>query len=548
MLKALNIRNFALVKELDIEFDAGLTVITGESGAGKTILLDALGLVLGNRAKRTQLRPGSLACEVSVEFDIAAHPRSRDALAALDLLQPDDEATCLVRRIAGERRSRAFVNGSPATLATLQSLTEPLIDIHGQFEHRQLLTPEAQRRLLDEYGLDARALAATADSYRERVALTQELEDGRAEAERRRERESLLRYQIDELTALGDAIHRVDELTAAHKRFSRAQELKVELGGALQAVEEDLLPRSARLASLLDGVDDPHANLRAAAELANSAQTHLDECVDELRRYIDSFPEDDAELADIEQALSAIHDTARKHRVPATELGSHFLALERELSGLTDDEARLTELEARTDAAKARFLTAARSLSKARREAAVPFAEQVTKTLAELGLREAALHVEFAPTESAAGLETVAFKASTNPRYPAAGLKEIASGGELSRIALAIQVAAAQRARLPCLVLDEADMGVGGTTADVLGRVLRRLAKNTQVIAITHAPQIAALGDSHLKVSKTSAQDTVVNALTGNDRTQELARMLGGQTVTDESRSYAKTLLEQAAS
>lgn len=547
MLKALNIRNFALVKELDIEFDAGLTVITGESGAGKTILLDALGLVLGNRAKRSQLRPDSDACEVCVEFDIADHPRSRQALATLDLTQLGDETTCLVRRIAGERRSRAFVNGTPATLATLQALAEPLIDIHGQFEHRQLLTHEAQRRLLDEFGVAATTLAATANSYQARMTLAQELDDSRVDAERTRERKSLLRYQIDELAALGDSIHRVDELTTTFKRLSRAQEIKTTIGGALQAVDEDLVARAARLASLLDGVDDPHANLRNAAELAGSAQTHLEECVVELRHYMDSFPEDDAELAVLEQVLAAIHDVARKHRVPAAELGTHLIALERELSGLADDEARLAELEERAAAAEAQFLNAARALSEARREAAAPFAEQVTKTLAELGLGHASLQIEFAPGESAAGLETVAFKAATNPRYPAAGLKEVASGGELSRIALAIQVVAAERARLPCLILDEADVGVGGTTADVLGRVLRRLSRNTQVIAITHAPQIAALGDTHLKVAKTSAQDTVVRALAGNDRTEELARMLGGQTITDDSRAYAKTLLDQAA-
>lgn len=548
MLRALNIRNFALVEELDIEFGAGLTVITGESGAGKSILLDALSLVLGARARSSQLRPGVESCTVSAEFEVGDHPACLALLRRLELLDGDEDAACLVRRTASERRSRAFVNGTPTTLAVLQSLTAPLIDIHGQHEHRRLLERDTQRRLLDESGVDAALLTATATSYHERAALTQELAKRRADVDSRRERESLVRYQVDELAALGDTVHKVDEIAARHRRLSRAQELLATIGSTVVELEEELIGRISRLANRLEGVDDSHASLSAAMELASSAHTHLEEALTELRSYLSSFPEDDIELAQLDQSLAALHDMARKHRVAAADLGTHLNDLRAELAALADGKASVDDLAELAAAAEQRFRTAAQALSKARRQAAPRFAEHVTATLTELGMPSASLSVEFEPAESAAGLETVQFKAVTNPRYGAASLAEIASGGEMSRISLAIQVAAAERSHLPCLILDEADIGVGGTTADVLGRLLRRLSSHTQVIAITHAPQIAALGDTHLKVVKTSTQDTAIHALQGVARTEELARMLGGRTITDESRTYAETLLADAAS
>lgn len=547
MLRALNIRNFALVQELDIELGPGLTVITGESGAGKSILLDALGLVLGARAKSSQIRPGAESCEVSAEFDVREHPASLNALRQLDLFAEPDNATCLVRRTAGERRSRAFVNGTPTTLAVLQSLTAPLIDIHGQHEHRQLLGRETQRQLLDEYGVEAGLVTATAESYLERTALADELAERRADMAQRLDRESLLRYQVDELAGLGEAVQNVADLTARHRRLSQAQEIVAAVGGAVVELEENLSGRVSHLATLLDGIDDRHANLATARELASSAQTYLEETVTELRHYLSSFPEDDSELKQIDQSLAALHDMARKHRVATADLADHLAKLQAELDALADGEAKLGDLAERAAAAEQRYDAAAKALSKARRKAAAPFADHVTQTLSRLGLQGASLNVTFESAESANGLETVQFKATTNPRYPAATLADIASGGELSRISLAIQVAAAKRSRLPCLILDEADIGVGGTTADVLGRMLQELSANTQVIAITHAPQIAALADSHLKVVKTSAQDTVINTLQGTERIEELARMLGGRTITDESRTYAETLLADAA-
>ena len=546
MLKALNIRNFALVAELDIEFGDGLTVITGESGAGKSILLDALSLVLGARARRAAIRPGTSGCDVSAEFDIDSRPQVRDNLDALDMLLAGDETTCLVRRHAGENRSRSFVNGVPATLAALQSITGPLVDVHGQDEHRQLLARDVQRRLLDEFGVDPKLVSATAENFRARSAAKRQLGECRTDVARAREHKSLVSYQIDELTALGDSTDRFDELTATYKRLTRARELIGTIGGATTELDEELITRTSRLAAMLDGTDDPHPNLRTAVDLATAAHTHLEETLAELRRYLDSFPADDRELGEVDAELAALHDVSRKHRVPAGNLGAHLANLQEELATLTVNESRLADLETRAEKADAKFLVAAESLSKARRSAAATFSKSVTQGFAELGLADASIDVEFQDAESAAGLEAVEFKVATNPKYPAGGLAEIASGGELARISLAIEVVAAERSRLPCLILDEADIGVGGVAADVLGRMLKRLSKNTQVIAITHAPQIAALGDAHLRVEKTTDQDTAIRVLTDDERVEELARMLGGRTVTGATRDYARTLLAEA--
>ena len=544
MLRALRISNFALVAELDIEFGPGLTVITGESGAGKSILLDALSLVLGARVRRSQLRPGANACDVSAEFDVGERPHTHAALASLDLLTREDERTCLVRRSAGEGRSRAFVNGVPATLGTLRSLTAPLVDIHGQSEHRQLLLRETQRRLLDEFGVSAALLKTVADNHRAREEHAARLAEARAAVAEAADRRSLLRYQVDELAALGDMVDRAEEIAAEHKRLHRAQELVASAGGAQTEIEEELLGAVARLAERLERSDDEA--LAGAVELLLAAQTHLEEALGELRGYLASFPEDDTRLAELDQQLTTLHDLARKHGVQASDLGRRFAALSDELASISSQEAGVDSLEAAATAAAERFQTSAKALSRERHAAAAPFCAEVNAVLAELGFPDATLQVRFAPAESAAGLEQVEFQVRTNPRFPPGPLAAIASGGELARISLAIDVVAAARSKLPCLILDEADVGVGGTGADVLGRLLRRLAANTQVIAVTHAPQIAALGDAHLKVSKTSAHDTTIEALTGAERTEELARMLGGRTVTEDSRAYARTLLAEA--
>ena len=543
MLKALNIRNFALVAALDVEFGPGLTVITGESGAGKSILLDALSLVLGARVRRGQLRPGASSCDVSAEFDLAGSPAVQRTLTELEMADANDPNVCLVRRTAAEGRSRAFVNGVPVALGTLRMLTEPLIDIHAQHEHRQLLVRDVQRSLLDDFGVAPELLREVGDAFRARTRLREALAEQQAAVAKAAERRELLRYQIDELGALGDSVHRVAELSAAYKRQTRAQEWTQTTGEAAERLQAELIDGTARLVGALEGIDDDHPGLKAAVELALSAEAHLTEALGELRRYQAALPEGGSELPELEAALSAIHDLARKHRVAAADLGAHLEGMQTEYERLAVAENRIGELAKRVATADSDYAAAGARLSGARQCAAEPFARQVEANVAKLGLPEAAFAVRFEPSESEAGLERVEFRMAANPGLPVRSLAEVASGGELSRFALAIEVVAAASSSLPCLILDEADIGVGGTTADVVGRMLKDLAKSTQVIAITHAPQVAALGDAHLRVAKTGAADTAIEALDEAARTDELARMLGGRSVTDESRSYARTLL-----
>lgn len=540
MLRALTISNFALVAKLDLELGPGLTVITGESGAGKSILLDALSLVLGARLRRSQLRHGGGACDVSAEFDIGARPDSRDALANRQLPCVDGPGL-LVRRWASEGRSRAFVNGIPTTLATLRELTEPLVDIHAQKEHQQLLERGTQRRLLDDFGVDAGLVEAVADSHRARQECGARLAEATAAAERDAERASLLRYQVDELNSLGDGVQRVAEMTAEHKRLARASELVADLGAGAATLEDELIGAVARLASHLERADDER--LAAALDLVVTAQAQLQEALEELRAYLDAIPEDSARFEAVDAELAALHHMARKHKVATADLARHAEALADELAAIAATQDSADALTAALAEAEQRYRASGAALSAARRAAAGPFCERVNAVLAELGFPEAVLQVDFIPAESAAGLEQVEFQVRTNPRHPAGPLRAIASGGELARIGLAVDVVAADQSRLPCLILDEADVGVGGTGADVLGRLLRRLAKNTQVIVITHAPQIAALGDHHLRAAKTSEFDTVIEPLEGAARVEELARMLGGRAVSDDSRAYARTLL-----
>lgn len=546
MLKALTVRNFVLVDRLDIEFGAGLTVITGESGAGKSILLDALSLVLGARARRAQIRPGTAGCDVSAEFDVSGQPQALAVLAEQEAFGEETEGHCLVRRAASaEGRSRAFVNGAAVTAAVLARLAEPLIDIHGQDQHRLIMRPDQQRRLLDDFGADATLVAAVADAHRRRSDASAALEAARADAQRRQERRALLAYQTEELGALGDDIARFDEIAATHRRLSRAREIVAAIGAATTEIRDDLGSRATHILRAIEEAQDPHENLARAGELMASVQVYLEEAGDELRRYLDSFDAADETLTEVDARLSALHEVARRHRVPPASLAEHLATLNAELAELADEDTRVEALEAAAKGAATEFGERAERLSAQRRQAAAPFAERVTDAIRELGLSEASLEVRFSPLESAAGLESVDYIVTTNPKYPAGRLGDIASGGEISRISLAIQLVAAEHSALPCMILDEADVGVGGTSADVLGRVLRRLSRRAQVIAITHAPQIAALADAHLKVVRDDDQDVAIVPLDEGGRIGELARMLGGRTVTEESRSYAATLLRE---
>lgn len=545
MLKQLTVRNFALVERLDIEFGPGLTVITGESGAGKSILLHALDLVLGARADRTSVRPGASNTEVTAEFHLDSREEAREYIAERALEDDAEPHRCLVRRVASAAgRSRAFINGTPVNLSAMQALCAPLVDVYAQNQHRALLERPTQLKLLDDFGVLADVTDAVRVCHRDWQTKRSELHELEQRTRSKRERMDLLRYQLDELRALALDEGEVEALTQRHKRLSSATDIQFVIGTHAETLDEQLLSQLSRIYADLEDIDDDHAALKAARQHMEAGRIEAEEGLSALRAYFDAVPVDPAALKEVEERLDAIHDAARRHRVSASNLVRHAKEVATELESLEVDESRLQEVREACELSEEKYRAAGARLSEARFSAGRSFEEAVGAALAELGFDQASLSVEFTPAENERGLETVDFLFTASPRYPAGVLRAIASGGELARISLAICVVAAARSNLPCLLLDEADVGIGGTTADVLGRMLRRLAEHTQVICVTHAPQVAALGSTHLRVTKTATDDTVIETLDADRRIDELARMLAGQRITDQTREYAETLLE----
>ena len=547
MLRQLRVRDFALVNELVAEFEPGLTVITGESGAGKSLLVRSLGHVLGDRAAASDVRPGAERSDVTADLDLRGNEEALRLLESRELADRDDPERCLLRRVmSADGRSRAYVNGTPVTRQDLMAIATASIDIHGQNEHQALLRRDVQLALLDDHLGDPSlrdAVGAAYDAWQHAANAHAELE---AKLKQSRDRVALLQYQVGELDSVGVAEGEFEELDARFRRLAKRQEIAALLQQATDALSGDDSNGAdaiRHVAATLARITDDHAALSNARALLDTALTHLDEASIEIRRYADQLAAEPSSSQDIERRLDAIQTLARKHRVRPDELHRHHRELAAELGGLATDESSLTALAATVVEERGQYTSLGARLSRARRDAAGPFAAAVSKLLDKLGIRHGKLTIEFTAAESRLGLESVEYWVTTNPKYPAAPLTRIASGGERSRISLAIQVVAAERSRLPTLVLDEADVGIGGATADVVGRLLRKLATRTQVLCITHSPQVAALGEHHLRVAKNRAQDTTLEPLDRPARVRELARMLSGADVTSKTLEYAEELI-----
>jgi DNA repair protein RecN (Recombination protein N) len=551
MLTRLAVRDFALVREVDVAFEAGLTVLTGESGAGKSILLGALGLALGDRASASAVRPDAERSDVSAEFDITGNPRAAEFLTSRDLDDPDAPLRCVLRRIVSrDGRSRAFINGAPATLADLVELATTLIDIHGQNEHQSLLRHDIQLDLLDNYaGLEAAAQRVRAD-FRAWRGAAEQLTAIETAIEQSRDRRTLLQYQLGELAELAPVAGEYEELHEHFRRASKSQDIEARVAAALRALggdDESRVDALGRIAALLNGIDDSHPALANARETLETALTNLDECARELQRYVDALTSSPDEFERVEKRLDRITELARKHRVRPETLAERFTELQAECAAFDCNDRDVESLRARATDAEARFRAGATELSTKRKRSARKFAKDVSAHMDDLGIVGGSLQLIFTDAESDAGLDAVDYHVVTNPKYPAAPFARIASGGERSRISLAIQVVAAEKSRLPALILDEADVGIGGATADVVGRLLRRLARHTQVLCVTHAPQVAARGEHHLSIRKTSEYDTIVEPLDSSGRVAELARMLGGADITQKTVEYAEELITAGA-
>lgn len=554
MLVHLSVHNYAIVEHLDLELERGMSVITGETGAGKSIMLDALGLALGDRADSGVVRPGADKADILASFDLEDIAEARAWLAERDL---DHDGPCILRRvITSEGRSRGYINGAPCPLGDLKALGELLIDIHSQHEHQSLLKPDTHRRLLDEYAGSqelARQVQLAAQRWRQ---TRQELQRLSSSGDEQRARHQLLSYQLEELENLALGDNELEQLEQEHKALSNAEQL---LGACRQVL--DLCSESdagnvlsALTASLnrLGGFSDQPA-LGEATNLLASAQIQVEEAIGELNRFIDHFDADPQRQQLLEERLDAIYGLARKHRVQPFELAELQQRLLQELEGLNAGDEAVERLGEELAAYERHYREKADELSALRQQAAGRLAEAVQAEMQTLGMPGGRFSIELQAGSSdepqPQGLEQVEFLVSANPGQPLKSLAKVASGGELSRISLAIQVITAQTSRVPTLVFDEVDVGIGGPTAEVVGQLLRRLGERGQVLTVTHLPQVAAQGHQHLFVHKARGQDstqTAVACLTPEGRVEEIARMLGGVDLTEESLAHARKMVTKA--
>jgi len=551
MLSHLTISDYAIVSALEMDFSPGMTVITGETGAGKSIMLDALGLCLGDRADPKAVRPGSERAEISALFDIAALPRARAWLAERDL--PEGDEVLLRRVITAEGRSRAYINGSASTLQDCAGLGALLIDIHSQHAHQSLLRKPVQRDLLDAYAGHlplAREVEQCASDWLRRQ---RELALLAGAADERSARLQLLAYQVEELDTLALGAGELAELETEQKLLANAEDI---LGSAHQALElcESQEGGTRRALQLLSG--DAHANAAAAQarELLDSAAIQIAEARAEIQRHIDGVEVDPERLAAVQSRLEAIYDVARKHRVVPEQLAARHAELGEELAGLEGGGRRIGELREEMTALAAKYTELAAKMGKQRRRAASRLEKKAAQVLAELAMEQCKLEIALQPLAvdhpHPHGDEEVEFLISTNPGAPTQPLGRIASGGELSRISLAVQVVTASAGTVPSMVFDEVDVGIGGAVAEVVGRLLRTLAADAQVLCVTHLPQVAAQGEHHLQVTKQvdkRSGDKSVQAqlcrLEEEDKVREIARMLGGVKITEQTLAHAREML-----
>ncbi|MBS1189425.1 MAG: recN [Rhodocyclaceae bacterium] len=548
MLRHLTIRDFVIVDRLELEFDAGFGALTGETGAGKSILVDALALALGDRADAGVVRAGCDKAEVAATFDIVDRPAIRDWLEAADLAADDE---LLLRRVIDSGgRSRAYINGSAATVQQLREVAENLVDIHGQHAHQSLLRPDAQRALLDGHAGLAELARGVAGAFRRWREAEQAFAVASAGGEAlAREREQL-EWQVRDVESLAFSAAESQELEGEHRRLAHAAGLVEGAQFALATLadgDEACAGQVDAVAARLDSLVAFDPALEEVVGLLTSVQAELSEAVSSLRRYSDRVDLDPARLAEVEGRLDAIHACARKYRSRPEELPALLAGWQARLAEL-DESADLEALEAAARAAGDDFMAKARALSAGRRQASGKLAEQVTQLMRQLALATGRFEVALVPLEAGAayGLEQVEFRVAGLAGNEAKPLAKVVSGGELSRISLAIQVVTSRSASVPTLIFDEVDVGIGGGVAEIVGRLLRELGQERQVLCVTHLPQVAARADWQWLVSKSTAGEAIlshIEPLDGEGRVGEIARMLGGVEITELTRQHARELL-----
>ncbi len=557
MLLNLNIIDLAVVKSLDLDLEKGMSVLTGETGAGKSILLTALGLALGDRADSGYVRPDSKRAEINLEFDLADAPLAQQWLKDNEL---DDEQQCLIRRVVNsDGRSKAYINNRPVTLQALQELSEKLVEIHGQHAHLTLLNPDEQRRLLDSYAKNQPLLDNVNACYRQWQQASKELANLIKSSVDQTEREELLRYQIEELQQLDLASFSYAELSEEHGKLANLGQIlstgqaQVDLlyENDRQSVNQMLNHSVVELSHIAQFAPE----LNEICTMLSEAQIQVEEASLQLRRFLESQEADPQRLEEVENRIGIIQSLSRKHHVTQDELPELVGKLEQELDSLTHSSERIEALTADTAKLLAEYRQLAGQLSEQRNLSGKKLQQLISAMIKELGMPQGEFLVDIGALDSDApklnGKDKIEFLVSANPGLPAKPLAKVASGGELSRISLAIQVTTSSDKTTPTMIFDEVDSGIGGGIAEIVGQKLRSLSHNRQVMCVTHLPQVAAQAHHHLYVEKNNRTDMTssnVRLLETEERVEEIARMLGGVNITANTLAHAKEMLFQSTS
>src|SRR5690625_1320737 len=546
MLRSVHIRDFVLVDKAEIHFNAGFTVFSGETGAGKSILIDALSLALGARSDTGFIREGATRADITAVFDTP--PGLADWLEQHDFDHEDD--LIMRRTIDRQGRSRAFINGVPVTLGQLRDLGEQLVDIHGQHAHQSLLKPAHQRLLLDSHGGHLELAQRVRTAWQQWQAALAALQQATDHAAARDQERQALEWQLSELERLGLQDGEWETLNNDHGRLAHAQSLIEGATRALGVLDGDEVSARKLLnqaLSPLQRLQQHDARLQDIIASLDSALIATDEAISDLNSYLSSLDLDPDALAQAEQRMSAIFDTARKLRVEPEDLLALQTQLHEQLETL-HSASDIQELTRQADEARLRYDDVAQQLSKARNRTAARLAAQVTKAMQTLAMEGGRFDIALHPSDASGhGNATVEFLVAGHTGATPRPLARVASGGELARLSLALSVIASQAARVPTLIFDEVDTGIGGGVAEVVGRLLRELGDRHQVLCVTHLPQVAACGSHHFEVSRQTQDTTTLSRivpLDKNGRIHEIARMLGGLTITDTTRRHAKEMLQ----
>ncbi len=554
MLTALQVKDFAIITSSSLDLQSGMTTLTGETGAGKSILLGALGLVLGDRASPSAVRDTAQRAEITALFDIS---ESDSASNWLNDHAMDQDGECILRRVVTrDGKSRAYINGTPVTVRNLRELGQLLVNIHGQHDHQLITLPDTQRVILDDFGNNAKLLKSVKEVCSNWHDKHRKLADINARLEARGDRLDTLRYQLQELSRLDFNSIDFGAIDLEHRRLANATELKVHCEQAMDLLQDSNNAALAQLSEAQRSIEALAAqdnSITDVSELLTSARIQIEEAVDSLRHYSSAIEPHPERLQELDGILSVAHQLAKKHRIELPELTVFTQKLQHEMEELTSIDESVESLEQELNDIQQDYQNVCEKLTKKRKTAAKQLSKHLSSAMQTLGMKGGVFDIEISPRKldhpAPSGMDQVVFKVSANPGAALRPMSDVASGGELSRLSLAVQLIASKHNQVPTLIFDEVDTGVGGGVAETVGQQLRQLGARCQVLCVTHLPQVAAQGHHHIRVSKKSNDNKTLaesKLLTEQESLEEIARMLGGVKITKRTREHAQEMLDAA--